>query len=76
MLAAQKEQKCSIGSMSSFHAQVPGVGTPGASVQSRLMTPIQELGGPLLLPGEELDIDYEEAELGIESSPLDEEEAI
>ena len=58
-LAALQEQHYSIGTISSLHAEVPGQDNPNASGQSRMSASIRELGGQLLLPGEEADFDEE-----------------
>ena len=51
-LAAHQEIHYSIGTISSLHAV-----TPGDAPQRSMSASIRELGGPLLLPGEDVDQD-------------------
>ena len=57
-LAARQEQHYSIGTISSLHAQVPADNS-NASGPTRMSASIRELGGQMLLPGEEVDFDQD-----------------
>ena len=72
-LAAWQEHHI-VGTMSSLHAEVPGNNLNASGLgQPRVSSSIRELGGQLLLPGEDIDIDYDqEAEQDMELNPVGE----